>query len=144
VCVAILDAFLVEAAGVRGASLLEWKERSMSMILLALAFVAPAAPATQHPAYCVVQGEKLVPTSQVSAEKLDWFLKDDPVAFGKKKYVKYGFPQIMGIDDLAFWTTKDSVPVMVRADAGDYRGVVYVQSSTSVCEFQPYRMVGKP
>jgi hypothetical protein len=116
----------------------------MGIVFMALALAAPTAAVQQHQPYCVVQGEKLVPTSQVSAEKLAWFLKDDPVAFGKKKYVKYGFPQIMGVDDLAYWMTKDSVPVMVKADAGVYRGVVYVQSSTSVCEFQPYRLVGKP
>ena len=116
----------------------------MGIVFIALALAVPAAPAAQHPAYCVVQGEKLVPVSQTSAEKLDWFLKDDPVVFGKKKYVKYGFPQIMGVDDLAYWTTKDYVPVMVKADAGTYRGVVYVQSSTTVCEFQPYRELVKP
>jgi hypothetical protein len=116
----------------------------MGIVFIALALAAPTAAAQPHQAYCVVQGEKLVPTNQVSAEKLDWFLKDDPVAFGKKKYVKYGFPQIMGVDDLAYWMTKDSVPVMVKSDTGDYRGVIYVQSSTSVCEFQPYRLVGRP
>ena len=116
----------------------------MSIIIIALALATPAAPAAQRQPYCVVQGEKLVPTGQVSAASLDWYLKDQPIVLGKKKYVKYGFPQIMGVDDLAYWMMKDSVPVMVKADAGDYRGVVYVQSSTSICEFQPYRLVEKP
>jgi len=116
----------------------------MSIAFIALALAAPTSAVQQRQPYCLAQGEKLVPTSQVSAEKLDWFLKDDPVAFGKKKYVKYGFPQIMGVDDLAYWMTKDSVPIMVKADAGAYRGVVYVQSSTTLCEFQPYRQLEKP
>jgi hypothetical protein len=114
----------------------------MAIVFVVLALAAPGAAVQHHP-YCAVQGEKLVPISQISAEKLDWFLKDDPVVFGKKKYVKYGFPQIMGVDDLAYWTTKDLVPVMVKADAGTYRGVVYVQSSTTLCEFQPYRQLEK-
>jgi hypothetical protein len=111
----------------------------MSIGLLTLALAA-AAPAAAPQPYCTVQGEKLVPTGQASAQNLDWYIHDEPITLGKKRYVKYGFPQIMGVDDLRSWTTKDSVPVMVKADLGDYRGVVYVQSSTTLCEFQPYRL----
>ena len=55
-------------------------------------------------------------------------------------YVKYGFPQIMGPDDLQFWQSKDEVPVLTKAGTTD-RGIVYVQSSGTLCEFQPYRLV---
>lgn len=112
----------------------------MSIVIMALVFAAPTAAPAQHQPYCVIQGEKLVPTGRVSAANLDWYLKDQPIVLGKKRYVKYGFPQIMGIDDLQYWMTKDSVPVMVKSDNATYRGVVYVQSSTSICEFQPYML----
>ena len=111
----------------------------MSIGLLTLVLAA-GAPAADPQPYCVVQGEKLVPTSQVSAQNLDWYVHDQPIVLAKKPYVKYGFPQIMGVDDLRYWMTKDQVPVMVKADLGNYRGVVYVQSSTTICEFQPYRL----
>jgi hypothetical protein len=114
----------------------------MSIVLVTLALAA-AAPAADPQPYCVVQGEKLVPTGQVSAQDLDWYVHDQPIVLAKKHYVKYGDPKIVGIDDLRHWTTKDSVPVMVKADLGDYRGVVYVQSSTTICEFQPYRQLPK-
>ena len=111
----------------------------MSLAFLALALAAPAAEAGHQP-YCVVQGDKLVPTSQVSASNFKWYVDNEPIVLGKKRYVKYSFPQIMGVDELQYWMSKDSVPVMVKSDAGNYRGVVYVQSSTSLCEFQPYRL----
>jgi hypothetical protein len=114
---------------------------SIALLTLALATVATAADAQPN---CVVRGEKLVPTAQVSAQNLDWYVHDQPITLGKKRYVKYGFPQILGVDDLRYWMTKDQVPVMVKADLGDYRGVVYVQSSTTICEFQPYRLDEKP
>ena len=83
----------------------------MSVAIIALALAAAAAE--EHGPYCEVQGDKLVPTGQVSAEKLDWYNSDKPVVFSKKKYIKYGMPQIMGIDDLQYWQTKDKVPVML-------------------------------
>ena len=110
----------------------------MSIAVIALALAAPAT-ATPHQDYCVVQGDKLVPTGQASAANLDWFSADKPIILAKKSYVKYGFPQIMGVDELQFWLSKDSVPVMIKA-GGTYRGIVYVQSSTTMCEFQPYRL----
>ena len=109
----------------------------MSVAIIALVLAAKAA-AQQGP-YCEVRGDKLVPTGLVSAEKLDWYLGDKPVVFSKKKYIKYGMPQIMGIDDLQYWQTKDSVPVMIKA-GGNSRDIIYVQSSTTLCEFQPYRI----
>jgi len=114
----------------------------MSIMIIALVLAAPAAATApaQHQPYCVIQGEKLVPTGRVSAANLDWYVKDQPVVLAKKRYIKYGFPQIMGVDDLQYWMTKDSVPVMVKADNPTYRGVVYIQSSTSICEFQPYML----
>jgi len=108
-----------------------------AIIALAIA-VQPAEPA----AYCAVQGDKLVPTGHVSASKLDWFKSDTPVAFSKSNYIKYGMPQIMGPDDLKFWQMKDDVPVMIKADGT--KDIVYVQSSTTLCEFQPYRIVEEP
>ncbi|HVE00792.1 MAG TPA: hypothetical protein VNB78_03735 [Sphingomicrobium sp.] len=110
----------------------------MSVAIIALALAAAAAE--EHGPYCEVQGDKLVPTGQVSAEKMDWYNSDKPVVFSKKKYIKYGMPQIMGIDDLQYWQTKDKVPVMLKA-GGNYRDIIYVQSSTTLCEFQPYRIV---
>ena len=109
----------------------------MSLAIIALALSAQAADQQN---YCVVQGDKLVPTGQVVATGMDWFGDDQQLVLGKKRYVKYGFPQIVGPDDLQKWKSKDSVPVMIKAGSS-YDGVVYVPSSKTLCEFQPYRLV---
>jgi hypothetical protein len=109
----------------------------MGIMVVALALSAQAA--AQHGPYCIVQGDKLIPTGQVSAANLEWYKTDQPLVFSKKKYVKYGMPQIMGVDDLQYWQTRDSVPVMIKAD-GNSHDIIYVQSSTTLCEFQPYRI----
>lgn len=109
----------------------------MSLAIIALALSAQAA---DQQSYCVLQGDKLVPTGQVIANGMDWYADDQQLVLGKKRYVKYGFPQILGPDDLQNWKSKDSVPVMIKAGS-TYDGVVYVPSSTTLCEFQPYRLV---
>ena len=110
----------------------------MSLAALLLAFFAQAAADQQS--YCELRGDKLVPTGQVIANDKDWFADDRELVLGKKRYVKYGFPQILGPDDLQTYKSKDSVPVMIKADS-TYDGIVYVPSSTTLCEFQPYRIV---
>ena len=111
----------------------------MSLVIIALAVAVQ--PAEQAP-YCAVQGDKLVPTGHASAPKLDWFKGTAPVAFGKGNYIKYGMPQIMGPDDLKYWQTKDDVPLMTKAEGAN--DIVYVQSSSTLCEFQPYRILEEP
>ena len=109
----------------------------MSLMALVLALSAQVADA---PGYCELRGDKLVPTSQVTAADQDWFADGEQLVVGKKRYVKYGFPQILGPDDLQSWKSKDTVPVMIKAGS-TYDGIVYVPSSTTLCEFQPYRLV---
>ena len=111
----------------------------MSLVIIALAIAVQ--PAEQAP-YCAVQGDKLVPTGHASATKLDWFKGATPVDFSKSNYIKYGMPQIMGPDDLQFWQMKDDVPVMIKT--GGTKDIVYVQSSSTLCEFQPYRILEEP
>lgn len=109
----------------------------MSLAALVLALSAQAA---DQPNYCELRGDKLVPTVRVIASGMDWYADGQQLVLGKKRYVKYGFPQIMGPDDLQYWQSKDSVPVMIKA-GGTYNDIVYVPSSLTLCEFQPYRVV---
>jgi len=110
----------------------------MSLLVFMLAFAVEAT--AQPQAYCELQGDKLVPTAKAAAAAAQWYTAGEPLVIGKKSYVKYGFPQIMGPDDLQFWQSKDEVPVLTKAGTTD-RGIVYVQSSGTLCEFQPYRLV---
>jgi hypothetical protein len=109
----------------------------MSLAIIALALSAQAA---DQQSYCVLQGDKLVPTGEVIATGMAWYADGQQLVLGKKRYIKYGFPQIMGPDDLQYWQSKDSVPVMIKA-GGTYKDIIYVPSSTTLCEFQPYRVV---
>ena len=111
----------------------------MSLAIIALAIAVQPA---EHEPYCAVQGDKLVPTGHVSAAKLDWFKSDTPIVVNKSNYIKYGMPQIMGPEDLQYWQMKDEVAVMIKADGT--KDIVYVQSSTTLCEFQPYRILEEP
>ena len=109
----------------------------MSLAIIALALSAQAA---DQQGYCELRGDKLVPTVQATATGRDWYADGQELVLGKKRYVKYGFPQILGPDDLQNWKSKDSVPVLIKAGS-TYDGIVYVPSSTTLCEFQPYRLV---
>ena len=109
----------------------------MSLAIIALALSAQAA---DQQSYCELRGDKLVPTVQVTATDQTWFADGKELILGKKRYVKYGFPQILGPDDLQSWKSKDSVPVMIKVGS-TYDGIVYVPSSKTMCEFQPYRVV---
>ena len=110
----------------------------MSLTALMLALAAQAAADQQS--YCELRGDKLVPTVKIIASGMDWYADGEQLVLGKKRYIKYGFPQILGPDDLEYWQSKDTVPVMIKT--GDtYKGIVYVPSSTTLCEFQPYRVL---
>lgn len=109
----------------------------MSLTALMLAFAAQAA---DQQSYCELRGNKLVPTVKVIASDMEWYADGQQLVLGKKRYIRYGFPQILGPDDLEYWQSKDTVAVMIKA--GDtYKGIIYVPSSTTLCEFQPYRLV---
>jgi len=109
----------------------------MSLAMIALALAAQAA---DQQSYCELRGDKLVPTVQVTATDQDWYADGQELVVGKKRYVKYGFPQILGPDDLQNWKAKGAVPVLIKSGSS-YDGIVYVPSSKTLCEFQPYRLV---
>ena len=110
------------------------------MSLAAALTLAFSAQAADPQSYCELRGDKLVPTVQATATGRDWYADGQELVIGKKRYVKYGFPQILGPDDLQSWKSKDAVPVLIKAGS-NYDGIVYVPSSTTLCEFQPYRLV---
>ena len=109
---------------------------SLMVFVLALAVEVSAQPQ----AYCELKGDKLVPTGKAAAAAAQWYTAGEPLVIGKKSYVKYGFPQILGPDDLQNWKAKGAVPVLIKSGS-TYDGIVYVPSSKTLCAFQPYRLV---
>ncbi|CAA9359257.1 MAG: hypothetical protein AVDCRST_MAG68-4291 [uncultured Gemmatimonadetes bacterium] len=122
---------------------------------------APVAPAMQQIQVCVVQdgtvtnvtamynpaaGDTTVngqpfatafPAGAQYAANATWFINNEPVMFQNRRFVKYGLPRVLGVNEVT--RVGDFMGVPVFAEAGQTRpDVVYVPVRPG-CEFQPYQ-----
>ena len=66
-----------------------------------------------------------------------WYIQGDPVTLGGRRFVKFGLPRVLGVNDVTRTGEYQGVPVF--AEAGMARpDVVYVPVRPG-CEFQPYQ-----
>jgi|tagenome__1003787_1003787.scaffolds.fasta_scaffold20977679_3 hypothetical protein len=125
----------------------------------------PPAPAEGIPAegisYCVIQrGQVTEITAQIDPQTGDtisgippvanafpatagyaagdtWYINSEAITFSGNRYVKYGLPRIVGVDDLRPAGQYAGITVFVEAAATRLE-VVYVPVRPG-CEFQPYQ-----
>lgn len=66
-----------------------------------------------------------------------WYIQGDPITLDRRRYVKFGMPRVLGVNEVARMGEHQGVPVF--AEAGMTRpDVVYVPVRPG-CEFQPYQ-----
>ena len=68
-----------------------------------------------------------------------WFINNEPITVNGRRYVKYGLPRVLGVNEVS--RTADFMGVPVFAEAGATAGteVIYVPVRPG-CEFQPYQL----
>ncbi|HEU0300653.1 MAG TPA: hypothetical protein VFR37_14380 [Longimicrobium sp.] len=83
-----------------------------------------------------------VPPGDPYAVNAQWFVDNEPVTIGGRQYVKYGYPRVLGVDDVT--RVAEYRGITVFAEAGGVRPpeVVYVPVRMG-CEFQPYQISTK-
>jgi hypothetical protein len=121
----------------------------------------PVAPSMQQIQVCVVQdgnvtsvsamynpvaGDTTVngqpfatafPAGAQYAGNATWFINNEPVMFQNRRFVKYGLPRVLGVNEVT--RAGDFMGVPVFAEAGQTRpDVIYVPVRPG-CEFQPYQ-----
>ncbi|HEX8359087.1 MAG TPA: hypothetical protein VF613_03145, partial [Longimicrobium sp.] len=71
------------------------------------------------------------------AANATWFINNEPVMFQNRRFVKYGLPRVLGVNEVTRVGDFQGVPVF--AEAGQTRpDVIYVPVRPG-CEFQPYQ-----
>ena len=81
------------------------------------------------------------PTGGQYAANASWYINNEPVMFQNRRFVKYGLPRVLGVNEVTRVGEFQGVPVF--AETGQTRPeVVYVLVRPG-CEFQPYQVETK-
>ena len=81
------------------------------------------------------------PTGAQYAANATWFINNEPVTFQNRRFVKYGLPRVLGVNEVT--RVGEFQGVSLFAETGQTRpDVVYVPVRPG-CEFQPYQVEQK-
>jgi opacity protein-like surface antigen len=81
------------------------------------------------------------PTNAQYAANASWYINNEPLTFQNRRFVKYGLPRVLGVNEVTRVGEFGGVPVF--AETGQTRPeVVYVLVRPG-CEFQPYQVETK-
>ncbi|RYD59854.1 MAG: hypothetical protein EOP60_01025 [Sphingomonadales bacterium] len=75
----------------------------------------------------------------VDAAGKSWSIKNEPIQFGGKTYVKYGLPRVLSLNEVEWIGEKDGAAISAERGLAD-REVIYVLHRGLECAFQPYEM----
>jgi hypothetical protein len=73
------------------------------------------------------------------AADASWFITNEPVPLNGRRYVKYGYPRVLGVTEITRVGEHQGVPVFAGAGATSATEVVYLPVRRG-CEFQPYQI----
>jgi hypothetical protein len=73
------------------------------------------------------------------AAGVTWFINNEPITVNGRRYVKYGLPRVLGVNEVARTADFQGVPVFAEAGATGATEVLYVPVRPG-CEFQPYQL----
>jgi hypothetical protein len=66
-----------------------------------------------------------------------WYVQGDPITLDRRRYVKFGMPRVLGVNEVARMGEHQGVPVF--AETGVTRPEVVYLPVRPGCEFQPYQ-----
>jgi hypothetical protein len=94
--------------------------------------------------YLMVSGTKKLLDEVYPSEKKDyaasaiWYINNEAIVVSGQKYVKYGLPRILGVQEVVKTSTFDNIGVYVEAGTKSIADVIYIPVRKG-CEFQPYQ-----
>jgi hypothetical protein len=68
-----------------------------------------------------------------------WYINNEPITVNGRRYVKYGLPRVLGVNEVTRTADFMGVPVFAEAGATGTTEVLYVPVRPG-CEFQPYQL----
>jgi hypothetical protein len=68
-----------------------------------------------------------------------WFINNEPITVNGRRYVKYGLPRVLGVNEVVRTADYMGVPVFAEAGATGATEVLYLPVRPG-CEFQPYQL----
>jgi hypothetical protein len=83
------------------------------------------------------------PVDSTVALDAAWYRDNEPIAFARGRYVKYGLPRILGTTDVVPIGSFRGVTVFAEpiADRREKPDVIYLPVRPT-CDFQPYEVTG--
>ena len=68
-----------------------------------------------------------------------WYRDSDPITFEGRRYVKYGLPRVLALDEVEFAGEHDGLAVVTGGTLpGQSAPTLFVLTGPASCEFQPY------
>ncbi|MBW3571943.1 MAG: hypothetical protein KY467_12640, partial [Gemmatimonadetes bacterium] len=68
-----------------------------------------------------------------------WYINNEPIMVNGRRYVRYGLPRVLGVNEVTRTAEYQGVPVFVEAGAQGTPEVLYIPVRPG-CEFQPYQL----
>jgi hypothetical protein len=78
------------------------------------------------------------PSTTGYAAGATWYINSDVITVGGQRYVKFGLPRVLGVNEVTRTTDFQGVPVFAETGATGTPDIIYVPVRTG-CEFQPYQ-----
>ena len=86
----------------------------------------------------MMNGQRFTPSTAGYAAGASWFINNEPVMMMGRRYVKYGLPRVLGVNDVTRVGEYQGVSVFAETGATGTPEVLYVPVRPG-CEFQPYQ-----
>ncbi|HEY0037353.1 MAG TPA: hypothetical protein VGB66_11725, partial [Longimicrobium sp.] len=89
-----------------------------------------------------MNGQRFAPSMTGYAAGASWFINNEPVMVMGRRYVKYGLPRVLGVNEVTRVGEYQGVSVFAETGATGTPEVLYVPVRPG-CEFQPYQVETK-
>lgn len=89
-----------------------------------------------------MNGQRFSPSMTGYAAGASWFINNEPVMVMGRRYVKYGLPRVLGVNEVTRMGEFQGVSVFAETGATGTPEVLYVPVRPG-CEFQPYQVETK-
>jgi hypothetical protein len=85
-----------------------------------------------------VNGQR-IPATTGYAAGATWYINNEPITVNGRRYVRYGLPRVLGVNEVTRTAEYQGVSVFAEAGAQGTPEVLYIPVRPG-CEFQPYQL----
>jgi hypothetical protein len=80
-----------------------------------------------------------IPATVGYAAGATWYINNEPITVNERRYVRYGLPRVLGVNEVTRTADYQGVSVFAEAGAQGTPEVLYIPVRPG-CEFQPYQL----